>query len=660
MDAVAAVRPAVGHRAQEDDVLALFFHQDVDVVYARQDVGQFGELVVVRGKQGPRADPVVQILDHGPRQAHAVVGAGPPPYLIEDNETPAGRVVQDIGDLLHLHQECAASCGDIVSGADSGEDAVHKPYARAGGGNERSDVRQQRDQRRLAQIGRFTGHVRTGDDQHGPVGGGHVQVVGHVPLAAEHAFDHRVPSGADVQDRGIRDFWLHVPVHGGDLRQGGQDVDVGNSIRGTQQRGGVGRDAVPDLAKQGVLELGDPLLGPQDGRLPFLHRFGDEPLCPDQCLLPDVVRGSPVQIGLTDLNVVPKHFVEPNLQGFDPGARPFVGFQAGNPGLAVRGGMPERIQLRTVAITNHAALLDGEGRLADNSRINEADHVVVRADLLPQALQLAWRTVESPDEIWEFAQRPGQRNKVARIGRSMADPADQALQVGYCSQRRPPATSDPRGGNQVRDGAQALFDPLAVDQRLRQPLPKAACSHGGTGVVQDGHQGAVTPAVSEVTQQFKVAARAGVDDQPAVGRIGHQAPDVRKRAALRLLEVVQERAGGPHGGGEVLASKAIKGGHPQVREEKLAGRGRLESPIWERGKPGPGIGQLVEARRVSFRGQDLSGSQPGQLFCETAVAVLPRNFGDLKLTSGKIGRRHTPDAAWRVRSNQVVIGVVRE
>src|SRR5205809_413011 len=168
------------------------------------------------------------------------------------------------------------------------------------------------------------------------------------------------------------------------------------------------------------------------------------------------------------------------------------------------------------------------------------------------------------------------------------------------------------------------------------------------------------PAVSEVTQQFKVAARAGVDDQPAVGRIGHQAPDVRKRAALRLLEVVQERAGGPHGGGEVLASKAIKGGHPQVREEKLAGRGRLESPIWERGKPGPGIGQLVEARRVSFRGQDLSGSQPGQLFCETAVAVLPRNFGDLKLTSGKIGRRHTPDAAWRVRSNQVVIGVVRE
>src|SRR5207247_10264674 len=130
-------------------------------------------------------------------------------------------------------------------------------------------------------------------------------------------------------------------------------------------------------------------------------------------------------------------------------------------------------------------------------------------------------------------------------------------------------------------------------------------------------------------------------------------------AGRRGPEVVQERAGGPHGGGEVLASKAIKGGHPQVREEKLAGRGRLESPIWERGKPGPGIGQLVEARRVSFRGQDLSGSQPGQLFCETAVAVLPRNFGDLKLTSGKIGRRHTPDAAGRVASTREVIAVVR-
>src|SRR5436309_16104917 len=242
----------------------------------------------------------------------------------------------------------------------------------------------------------------------------------------------------------------------------------------------------------------------------------------------------------------------------------------------------------------------------------------------------------------------------------MTDPADQTLQVGYCSQRRTPATSNPGGGSQIRNSAQALFDPLTVDQRLRQPLPEAACSHGGTGLVQGGHQRSVPPAVSEVTQQLKVAARAGVDDQPAVGRIRHQAPDVRQRAALRLPKVVQERAGGPHGAGEVLTSKAIKGGHPQVRKEKLAGRGRLEPPIWERGKPGPGIGQLVEARRVSFRGQDLAGSQPGQLFCETAVAVFSRNFGDLKLTSGEFGRRYTPDAAWRVRSNQVVIGVVRE
>src|SRR2546425_274861 len=101
-----------------------------------------------------------------PQRGFGCCGPGPclppagPPYLIEDNETPAGGVVQDIGDLLHLHQERAASCGDIVGGADAREDAVHEPHARAGGGNKRPDARQQRDQRRLAQIGRFTGHVR--------------------------------------------------------------------------------------------------------------------------------------------------------------------------------------------------------------------------------------------------------------------------------------------------------------------------------------------------------------------------------------------------------------------------------------------------------------------------------------------------------------------
>src|SRR3989442_5143950 len=183
----------------------------------------------------------------------------------------------------------------------------------------------------------------------------------------------------------------------------------------------------------------------------------------------------------------------------------------------------------------------------------------------------------------------------------MTDPADQTLQVGYCSQRRTPATSNPGGGSQISKTLKGLSDPPTVDQRLRQPLPEAACSHGGTGLVQDGHQRSVPPAVSEVTQQFKVAARAGVDDQPAVGRIRHQAPDVRQGAALRLPKVVQERAGGPHGAGEGLTSKAIKGGHPQVRKEKLAGRCPLQPPILEPCKLGPGICQLVKARRAVSR-----------------------------------------------------------
>ena len=433
MDTVTAVRAAVGHLPQEHDALSFFFYQHIDVVHARQQVGELSKFMVVRRKQGARADAVMQILDHRPRQAHAVVGAGPPPYLVEDDQAAVGRVVQNVGDLLHLHQECAAPCGNVVGGADSGEDTVDEPDARGGGGDKRPNVRQQGDERRLAQVGRLAGHVRAGDDQHSPLGPRHEQVVGHVPLAAQHTLDDRVPAGADVQHRFVGDLRPCVTACRGDLRQGGQDVDVGDGVGRAQQRPGVGSHAVPDIAKKRVFKLGDALFGPQDRRFALFHRFSNEPLCTDQRLLADVVSGHPVQIGLADFDVVSKDFIEADFQGFDPGAGPFIGFQAGDPGLAVSGGMPERVQFRAVAIANHAALLDDEGRLTDDGRVDERGHVFVRANLSPQALELTGCAVKSLGEFGEPAQRAGQGNEVSRVSRSVADPPDQALQIGHRS-----------------------------------------------------------------------------------------------------------------------------------------------------------------------------------------------------------------------------------
>jgi hypothetical protein len=76
-----------------------------------------------------------------------------------------GRVVQDGGGFGHFDHEGRAAGGEVVGGADAGEDAVERAEHAALAGTIAADVGEQGDQRRLPHVGRFTAHVRAGDQQ---------------------------------------------------------------------------------------------------------------------------------------------------------------------------------------------------------------------------------------------------------------------------------------------------------------------------------------------------------------------------------------------------------------------------------------------------------------------------------------------------------------
>ena len=86
VDAVALVGAAGGDLVQEDDLVLPLADQHVVVAQAGQRLGELGQLVVVRGEQGPAADLVVQVLGDRPGQRDAVVGAGAAADLVEDDQ----------------------------------------------------------------------------------------------------------------------------------------------------------------------------------------------------------------------------------------------------------------------------------------------------------------------------------------------------------------------------------------------------------------------------------------------------------------------------------------------------------------------------------------------------------------------------------------------
>ena len=65
-DAVAFVGAAGFDAAEENNLVRRFFDGDVDVLHAGEQIGQLGELVVVRGEERARASVFLQMLDDGP------------------------------------------------------------------------------------------------------------------------------------------------------------------------------------------------------------------------------------------------------------------------------------------------------------------------------------------------------------------------------------------------------------------------------------------------------------------------------------------------------------------------------------------------------------------------------------------------------------------
>ena len=101
LDAVAAIG-APGHDLpQEDDVVLPLTCGDVRVDDAGKRVGEVRELVIVRGEErlGPRLGITGQVFGDGPRDAQAVERRRAAADLVEHDQAPGRRGMQDGGGL---------------------------------------------------------------------------------------------------------------------------------------------------------------------------------------------------------------------------------------------------------------------------------------------------------------------------------------------------------------------------------------------------------------------------------------------------------------------------------------------------------------------------------------------------------------------------------
>ena len=276
------------------------------------------------------------MLGDRPREAQAIERAGSPADLVEDHQASVGGVVQDVGGLGHFDHERGLAGVKLVAGADAREQAIDQADRRAFGRHVAAHLGQQGDQRDLADVGAFAGHVGAGDEAERIVGA-KVGVVGD-ELAAELLLEDGMAAVDDLQ---------HAVIDDG--RAGSSAARRRGTRSRRARRRGPGRAPVPETSGGGASSawrtfsksVCSSAIARSCARqrlvLKFLQFFGDIALGVFDRLLARPGGRDFAAMGVGHLDVVAEHLVEPDVQGIDLRLGGELRLVFGEPLLAVGG-----------------------------------------------------------------------------------------------------------------------------------------------------------------------------------------------------------------------------------------------------------------------------------------------------------------------------------
>ena len=634
---------------QEDQRLAVLGDFQMHVGDPSESLRQRGQLEVMGGEQGEGADAGGQVLGAGARQRQAVVGAGAAADLIHQHQAAGGGVVEDVGGFGHFHHEGGASRGQLVGGADAGENAVHRADASHLRRYVAAHVGEQHDQRHLAHVGGFAAHVGAGDDQQAPV---HVQaqVVGHEG-SVQGLFHHRMAPGLDLQYRFRNQFRL-APVQAqgpfGQAQQAVQRGDRGNRVLQAIQ-------LARQLAEQGVIKQLFAHQGPfaraQHLILEAFQFFGDVALGALEGLAPGVFGGHAFGMAAAQLDVVAVHAVVADLEGGDAGALPFAPFQIQQEAVGVfrQGAQPVEFRIETGC--DHAAFAQQRRRLVRQRPLQALAHRRMVGQIVHQAIQQrAVQIKQQSAQLGQARQPPAQGGQVPWPGGGQRDAGQDALQVAHAAQQALQGLAR-RGVAQGGDGLVTATQFALLAQRALHPAPQQAAAHRCLGAVQHGGQG-VFGAAAQIGFQLQVAAGRGIEQQTVLGMLHMQRTQMRQGATLGVLHIRQQRARSGDSGIEPFGAEAAQVMGLELAAQLLLRAEHIEMP--GRAPPQGAMGGPWRGQGKVFGNQQFRGLQPLQF--RQPVGLVDR-FQDAEAAAGQIQPRQGVAFADPVQTGQQIVAM---
>ena len=190
-----------------------------------------------------------------------------------------------------------------------------------------------------------------------------------------------------------------------------------------------------------------------------------------------------IHVTVADLNVIPKDFVESDLEGLDAGAFFFYFFQVGDVIARVLGGLYDLIQFGGVTRANDAGVGQGGGRFICDAFLQQGEFAPAIVDGVGFAVQQGHVTVDLLEDGRQDLERLTQSDQVARYGVLRDNAVDDAFDVGHAFKLLLQLHAVQSFFQQVFHRVQAFADLGCVDQGLVDPAADHALAHGRARLV---------------------------------------------------------------------------------------------------------------------------------------------------------------------------------
>ena len=555
------------------------------------------------GEEGAGALVVcaVEVLDDGPGDTEAVVGAGAPADFIKDDEGTGGGVVEDVGRLVHLDHEGGVAAGEFVTGADTGEDTVDSADAAGVGRYPGACVRHQGDEGGLADIGRFTGHVGAGKEGNLLVGSGKVAVVGDeggvgvegANLIPQGLLDDGVAGLFDVEVAAVLDAGPAIVPLAGDVAPACKEVDFGEVACGLVEFGGVLKDLFYNVPEEFFLPGDGAFFGVEDFLFFDLEFLGVVALCVGEGLFADVVVRDEGDVGFADFDEVAEGAVVLDAEVFDAGALLLFGLEVGEPGLVVGAKTAEVVEVLVVVLADVAAVPEVVGEFVGDGFGEEAVEFVESAEVFRELGGVFGLDVaEELLDFRELGEGVPDAADFTGVLEAVLEAAEDALDVADFFELFPEVSSESGNLEELFDEGLAAFDFFELQRRGGEVLFEEAGTSGSEGGVHGFHEAALA-GVFRSTEDFEAADGGRIHDERLIGAVFLDLGQVFGPGAERMGRVLDEGGGAGEGRVVLRDAESLEVAYAEGFLDSLGRLGWVEIVVAEFGD-GVGIEEVVK------------------------------------------------------------------